>query len=273
MSSKSMPPPQCPITGETMTPIFSATLLGKYEVQYFHCERSGIIQTEKPYWLEEAYQSAISKLDTGLVQRNVWHQKQVSWLLELLGIGSGRFLDLGGGYGMLARLMRDAGYDYFTTDPYCANLFAADHQPHDGFTADALTAFEVMEHIENPYEFLSDAFSKYHCNTVIFSTQTYGDSIPAMDWWYWVLESGQHITIYQKRTLRLLADKLGVQYRSIGGGLHLFTDHKMGSLSKIVIDRPLAKALYGWKVRMLNRRKSLVWADYRAAKARLKAPI
>ncbi|MDM9385348.1 hypothetical protein QUB80_32355 [Chlorogloeopsis sp. ULAP01] len=38
---------------------------------YYFCEESGLLKTEKPYWLDEAYQEAIADTDTGLVRRNI----------------------------------------------------------------------------------------------------------------------------------------------------------------------------------------------------------
>jgi len=46
-------------------------LLRKYRVQYYRCEMCGFIQTESPYWLEEAYSSAIAIQDVGIMRRNL----------------------------------------------------------------------------------------------------------------------------------------------------------------------------------------------------------
>ena len=62
---------ECPISNKKMNPVFSETILGKYKVQYYYSEESGLLKTEHPYWLDEAYQEAISDLDTGLVARNI----------------------------------------------------------------------------------------------------------------------------------------------------------------------------------------------------------
>ena len=35
-----------------------------------------------------------------------------------------KFLDYGGGYGILVRLMRDVGYDFYWFDKYSQNIFA-----------------------------------------------------------------------------------------------------------------------------------------------------
>jgi len=42
------------------TSIFSRVkILNKYDVKYFYCDYCGFIQTEEPYWLEEAYKEPI----------------------------------------------------------------------------------------------------------------------------------------------------------------------------------------------------------------------
>lgn len=35
------------------------TVLNKYDIDYFKCSTCGFVQTEEPYWLEEAYSSAV----------------------------------------------------------------------------------------------------------------------------------------------------------------------------------------------------------------------
>src|ERR1700721_2998341 len=48
-------------------------VLRKYCVRYFRCESCGFMQTEAPYWLEEAYSSAIAKQDVGAMERNLYN--------------------------------------------------------------------------------------------------------------------------------------------------------------------------------------------------------
>ena len=56
---------QCKVCGKPTAPLFKKLVLRKYDVQYHQCPSCGFIQTEEPYWLEEAYSSAISDLDLG----------------------------------------------------------------------------------------------------------------------------------------------------------------------------------------------------------------
>jgi 2-polyprenyl-3-methyl-5-hydroxy-6-metoxy-1,4-benzoquinol methylase len=253
----------CPISCLPMQQVFQKKVLNKYTVAYYFCEESGLLKTEKPYWLEEAYSSAIAVSDTGLIQRNICNSHFLEFILELLFQGEGKFLDISGGYGILARLMRDKGFDFYTTDKYCTNLFASYFEPDDDFKAQALCAFEVLEHIENPIIFLEEIFQKYNCKTLIFSTLTFdNDQIPSDDWWYYCPETGQHVNFYQPRTLRMLADNLGLYYYLVNPSLHIITDIKLSFINELIIFNARAKSIYTKFVRRKRRGMSKTWEDH-----------
>jgi transcription initiation factor TFIIIB Brf1 subunit/transcription initiation factor TFIIB len=44
----------------------NANILNKYNAAYFKCTNCGFVQTEEPYWLEEAYSQPIAETDSGL---------------------------------------------------------------------------------------------------------------------------------------------------------------------------------------------------------------
>lgn len=255
---------RCPITGEEMEKIFSHEILGKYDVDYFYSRKSGIIKTQPPHWLDEAYQNAITDADIGLVGRNLLNRDKVIRVLALLGIEGGRYLDLAGGYGLFTRLMRDAGYDFHTTDRYCENIFARHHEPADGFKADALTAFEVLEHIEDPIEFIEGAFEKYGCRTLVCSTQDYGRQIPELDWWYWLFDSGQHITFYNEQTFKSISERLKCNYHRIDSGFHVFTDRPLSALKGFIIKHRKLRNIYANAWLRMHRRRGLLDADFKA---------
>lgn len=113
----------CKICGSITKSIFSAKIIKKYQVDYFNCEYCGFLQTEEPYWLEEAYNEVINISDTGILKRNLDLMKAVSILIYFLFNKDAQFLDFAGGYGTFTRLMRDIGFDYYY-DKYSKNLFA-----------------------------------------------------------------------------------------------------------------------------------------------------
>lgn len=232
----------CPVCRATQSLSFSHRVLGKHEAAYFYCSDCGFLNTEPPHWLDEAYEEAIIEKDTGLVARNLANAKFLAWALPILGKGSGKLLDVAGGYGLLARLLRDRGFECFTTDKYCHNLFAKGFEPSEDFAADALFAFEVMEHIPEPLEFLEEVFNKFRCKTFIFSTQTFSDTPPPPDWWYYVFDCGQHISFYQPRTLKYMASKLGCRHYLLEPGLHLFTNEILSLKQRILLFNSFAKS-------------------------------
>lgn len=257
--------PVCPITGAETRLVFQHQVLHRHDVRYYYCEESGLLRTEAPHWKEEAYRAAIADSDTGLVMRNLQNARFLTPLLEFTFSRQARFLDVAGGYGLLTRLLRDAGFDCHTSDPWCQNLFAQGFEPGPGFRADALFAFEVLEHVEDPLAFLREQFEKYQCRFLVFSTLTFSGAPPAPDWWYYAFHSGQHITFYQPRTLALLAEKLGCLYHPVNAGLHVFSPGPLPWATRCLLRSRVARhalgRLAGWRRRGL----SLTWKDSLAA--------
>ena len=243
-----------------MQPLFRHEVLSKYEIDYFLCPHCGLIQTEEPYWLTEAYESAISVLDTGILHRNIRIRRYLEPLIELLGLGRGRFADIGGGYGTLTRLMRDIGYNFSTYDPYCENIFAKNFEVQPQATYDALLAFEVIEHLTDPVAFLKDSFSKFSTKTIFLSTNTYQD-VPEKTWWYYSFESGQHVSLYQKKTLSILAEKNGCHLYSLSDSIHIITDKKFSSLRLLLIRNKLFFWIYALITRATRLNKTKMFED------------
>lgn len=253
--------PKCPISGEPMHAVFSEIILRKHAVTYYYCPACGLLKTENPFWLAEAYQEAIADTDTGLANRNIDNSARLETILAGLALEHGAFLDVAGGYGLLTRLLRDKGFDCYTSDKYCQNLFAKSFEPDDNFAADALFAFEVMEHIEDPLQFVQDLFQKYHCRTLIFSTLTFANEIPPKDWWYYSFDTGQHITFYQARTLALLADRLACKYYRIDAGFHIITDREISAARRALLFNSFVRKQYARYVRRKRKGLSKTLAD------------
>lgn len=216
----------CNICSSKALKIFDALILGIYKTGYFQCEKCGFIQTDKPYWLKEAYVSAISSLDVGLIYRNLDFSNLVPSILDLFSGKEDAYIDYGGGYGMFVRIMRDKGYDFYLDDIYAENLFAKyfelkDYKGNSKFAA--LTAFEVFEHLENPTTELEKMFEL--SDTVIFSTELQPQATfsNAGDWWYFVPEIGQHISFYSVKSLEVLSQKFNCRLYTNGSNLHILT--------------------------------------------------
>lgn len=212
----------CLVCGSQAHPHWKLKVLEKYDVQYYLCQNCGLIFTEKPYWLEEAYKKPINDSDTGLVKRNLMLSRKTSWILKYALSGRGPFLDYSGGYGLFVRLMRDKGFDFFWEDPYTKNLFAQGFErnklsPHTKFQM--TTAFEVIEHVENPEKLLRDLLGT--SDHILMSTEVVPQGV-TNDWHYLGTEHGQHIIFYTRKSLRILAEKLNLHLVSLGQ-LHFFS--------------------------------------------------
>ncbi|HEY3390891.1 MAG TPA: methyltransferase domain-containing protein, partial [Prolixibacteraceae bacterium] len=127
-----------------------AMILQKYRVQYFICSNCGFVQTEKPYWLSEAYSESIARSDLGLISRNIKVSNISAVMISAFFNSQAEFLDYGGGNGMFVRLMRDKGLNFYWQDLYTQNQFARGFEIKDNVRFELVTAFEVFEHLEDP---------------------------------------------------------------------------------------------------------------------------
>lgn len=233
----------------------------KHQVSFFQCPQCSLLQTEDPYWLDEAYAQAYTRSDTGLAARTLMNRFRMEPILNLLFGCKGAFLDVGGGYGLFTRLIRDIGINCFTTDKYCKNVFAPQFEPSSDFTATALFSFEVFEHLPDPKAFLEEVFSRYKCKTIFFSTETFSSSPPGLDWPYYGFFHSQHITFYHPKSLEHLAESLGCCYTHLFSDLHLISERPLTFRQKLISTNRALLLLYALWVRCIRWNKSFTYTD------------
>jgi hypothetical protein len=197
-------------------------------VHYWLCPTCGYVQTDTPTWLDEAYSDAIAATDTGLVSRNIQYASVTDSLIHACFNPRGTFVDYGGGYGLLVRLLRDRGLDFHLWDPKCANLFARGHEAREPVRPDQelVTAFEVFEHLVDPLADI-ERMLKFS-RRIFFSTRLLPDPAPAPgNWWYYSPETGQHVGFFTRRALEHVAQKFGLNLHTDGVSLHLLSDTRV----------------------------------------------
>lgn len=222
----------CNICKSKMTMIFNSRILEKYDVDYYNCETCAFLCTEKPNWLEEAYEEPINYTDTGLIARNIRLSKLIS-IICYFCFNNKKYLDHAGGYGVLTRLMRDLGFDFFWKDPYTENIFSKGFEFEGMGTTkfEVLTSVEAFEHFEYPSKEIEKMLTM--ANNIFFTTELFdSQNIPEIeDWWYYGTEHGQHISFYSLKTLEKIADKYQLNLFSNGRDIHLLTSHPKNSLN------------------------------------------
>jgi len=209
MTTNSFEPIECRLCGGEAHPAFRKTVLRRHDVGYFRCSVCGSIETEAPYWLDEAYAIPGVHIDVGVASRTVKNWMALETLLSLAEVSrDARILDFGSASGLLARLMRDVGYDARSYDKYATPMFTSyfNADLSDAPRPDIVTAFEVFEHFDKAAEELTTLLS-LRPELVVFTTWFCDGQ--GEDWIYFVPDCGQHIFFYTEKALADFVAALG----------------------------------------------------------------
>ena len=258
-----MTKPICRVCKSTVSKIFSSNVLQKYSVEYFQCSRCEYIQTENPYWLEEAYNTPINVSDTGMIMRNLWFRNVAATTIFFLFNYKGKFLDYGGGYGVFVRMMRDVGFDFYWQDKYTENLFAQGFEfaETEKLPIDLLTCFEAFEHFVDPLA----EFENLLCisRNILLSSEFVPEPLPSpSEWWYYGVEHGQHIGFYQKKTFLYLAERYNLNFYTNSQNIHLLTEKQFLAPTFKLITK-VSKYITPF---IQKRMQSLTWKDSKKLK-------
>jgi hypothetical protein len=252
----------CRLCEGHLVPKFSRVVLHKYEVRYFECDRCGSLQTESPYWLDDAYRSNLSSLDSGAVQRNLQNLAAAYLTSKLFSVRDA--LDFGGGDGLLCRLLRDYNVNCYAKDKYAAPSYSQGFSVPDFAAPNLILAFEVLEHFAAPERDLEDLFH-LRPKVLLASTGIYAHQ--RADWWYLASEAGQHVFFYSEKALHMIAQRFG--YSSLlSGGFVLFVRKPDYSafksfIARILLSRVVCRLLRGF---ILIMPAPGAWRDHHAAK-------
>lgn len=199
----------CRLCKGSVTERFRHNILGKYDAAYSECASCHSLQTEPPFWLEEAYSALDATPDIGFMRRNLLISALTAEALRAAGVRPDDLcLDWGAGFGLFCRLLRDSGFNFHAYDKFADSRYAWDKRIQDpaGLAPRVITAFEVFEHLPNPALDLEELFD-LRPQLLIFSTEIY-EGQPA-DWWYLDPATGQHVFFYSRAALDSIAARYG----------------------------------------------------------------
>ncbi len=248
---------KCRLCNGLLASQFSLKILGKYDIEYSECVDCHSLQTETPYWLDEAYGSKnLSNLDTGAVQRNLHNLAACYTILRLLNAKN--VIDIGGGDGLLCRMLRDLNINCYVKDKYATPTYAQGFTEQDFNAPDLIIGFELLEHYSNPSNDLDDLF--FHSpKALLLSTAIYSNE--NKDWWYLAPESGQHVFFYSRKSIEMIAIKYNYAF-VISGDFILFVNNASiftKIAAKLLLRRVVVRLL---KILVLLLPTPGVWRDH-----------
>lgn len=223
------PNDSCRLCGGNTRKTFDKRLLNKYTVGYYLCAICESLQTEHPYWIQEAYQANLASLDTGAAQRNIDNLARTYILCRSLNITN--VIDIGGGDGLLCRLLRDRSINCFSSDKYAKNIYNQGFEKPNFKVPDLVIAFELIEHFATPKNDMADLF-RLNPKYILISTGIYSQQ--NSNWWYLTPNTGQHIFFYSKASLKYIADNFGYKITFLNGYI-LFHRKRMRLINELMM--------------------------------------
>lgn len=214
----------CKICDSPADEVFKKQVLFKYDVAYFRCKACGFVFTEEPYWLDEAYgKYPVSPYDVSSPSRAMMHVRTVERFMRKWVSPDAICVDYGGGTGMLSRLLRDRGYNFYRFDPHCENIYMPyfdwsqqDQRQKVGF----VTSLEVFEHFVEPVAEVKKVTDL--SDLILFSTGI-APEWELEKWFYLIPECGQHVALWSKQSLEKVARMFGMHFYTNGINLHVFS--------------------------------------------------
>jgi hypothetical protein len=250
----------CPVCKRAAAPITSICIFGESRPLH-QCQFCDAAFYPEPNWLERAYSTAISSMDTGIAERCLDLANVLTAFLW--GRRSETFLDFGGGIGLLSRIMRDRGFDYHTSDPMAEYRLP---QPECATKGPAMVSMiEVLEHLTNPMADLRAILEQ--SPTVFISTHLIPSGGLTPDWYYLQPETGQHIFFCSAKTLEQIASDLKVSVTSNGHNLHVLHRYPLTRWQRLVIRNQQFAWVFGHLSSMFIRRRSLTTIDAESSQA------
>ena len=248
---------KCRLCDGSLTKKFKLTILRKHNAEYYECNNCGSLQTEPPHWLDEAYGNKhLANTDTGAAQRSMNNLAACYAISKLFKAKNA--IDIGGGDGLLCRLLRDYDINCFVKDKYATPTYAQGFTEQNFSKPDLVIGFEVLEHFPTPKSDLEILF-KHNSNVLLLSTAIYTNE--KSDWWYLAPGDGQHVFFYSKKALELIAKKY--KYTLIvSGGFILFVRESSAfrmAVARILLNRIICRLIRAL-VALLPARG--VWKDH-----------
>ncbi len=250
----------CRLCGHKTKFLFQRKILRKYETAFYECSHCDSLQTENPYWINEAYADQRRVLDVGAVLR-IQKLRRITFLLfHILKFNSdAKILDWGSGDGLFVRMLRDDGLNAYCWDKYALNMYASGFERSLDEHYSFVTSFEVFEHLTNPQEEIEQIFMSVP-DVLLVTTSLYTKQGP--EWKYLNVLTGRHVFFYSPKAMKLIAEKYGYQLELLSDGI-LFYRFRLSAIHLWLV-RYIVRASntrVGHLLYTIFRKKSLISTD------------
>jgi hypothetical protein len=178
-------------------------------VEYVFCEHCGFCFAPMFHgWLPEDFFDRIYNKDYAIVDpdyQSARPRANAALLIEQFGAYKGmiRHLDYGGGNGLLSDVLKEAGWNTRSFDPFGRGVDKAAMRGKYNL----ITVFEVFEHVIKINDLVCD-LAEYLDETglIFFSTLTSDEHVAPdrpLSWWYAAPRNG-HVSLFSRKSLALL---------------------------------------------------------------------
>jgi len=107
-----------------------------------------------------------------------------------------------------------------------------------------------------------------HSENVLFSTYLIPNNNPKPDeWWYYTTDHGQHISLYSRKSLEVLAKKFNKNFYSNGKNVHLLSGKKIPGAFFKLLTYPVIANYFA----PISGKESLLDSDYKTVLENLKS--
>ncbi len=197
------------------------------DIAYQACGACGFIFTSAfddwtpAHWREHVYNDDYVLADPPFVSERPARNAQMLLALFHRELPEISILDIGGGRGLMAQAMREAGAQIKTSDP-----FFGDGELKNDERFDLITSFEVIEHVTHGQQHawlqgLARHLKHHPYSRLLVSTEV-RQSRQDIGWWYICPRNG-HISIHTANSLTILAQTAGLKVFSINPSMHLLS--------------------------------------------------
>jgi len=265
----------CPLCGSVASACLSYEVAGSHRAELQRCGSCSFLFVADPFWLSESFASELNRMDVGSVDRSLL---VASFVRGVLGRRTERsswtVLDVGGGDGLLTRVLRDHGVDCRWTDPYCEPVFNVGPPASELASFDLAVMGEVALHLVDPLRSFREVLSR--ADRLMFTAVVPPVEVD-MDWWYLMPSTGQHVAFYPVTAIAEIARRLDADWCSDGRFFHLLSTKGISRALRRRIERRelslLAAEMYdvlGLIDRARGRQRSLTEHDQAAVEASLR---